>query len=326
MTEILVVTEPSDDGLSAMVGELLAAARTLDGKVSVALLGTRDVRASEDAIALGADVVYLVQDPLLADGSVDAQVSALEQVCGHVSPAVVLIGKTLAGRDIGPRLAFRLGVGLAQDCVEVEIDPETTRVAATRPVYGGSAMARVTFADVNPQIVVLRAGVYDRPEADASRSGEVVSLPVSLDGSVIKVRHVETVLRESEGVRMEDASIVISGGRGLGGPEPFERLEELAGIVGGAVGASRAACDAGWLDHSYQVGLTGKTVTPDLYITVGISGASQHMAGCSGARNIVAVNRDRDANIFKDAAYGVVGDWQNVLPAFIETVRELVKS
>ena len=326
MAEILVVSEPSDDGLSSMVGELLSAARTLDGKVSVALLGTSEGPAPEDAIALGADVVYLVQDPLLADGSVDAQVSALEQVCGQKSPAVVLIGKTLAGRDIGPRLAFRLGVGLAQDCVEVEIDPETSRVAATRPVYGGSAMARVTFADLNPQIVVLRAGVYDQLEADGSRTGEVVSLPVSLDPSVVKVRHVETVLRESEGVRMEDASIVVSGGRGLGAPEPFETLEELAGIVGGAVGASRAACDAGWLDHSYQVGLTGKTVTPDLYITVGISGASQHMAGCSGARNIVAVNRDKDANIFKDATYGVVGDWQNVLPVFIETVRELVKS
>jgi len=326
VAEILVVAELSDDGFSVIVGELLAAARSLDGRVSLALLGESGESASDNAIALGADVVYLVQEPLLADGSVDAQVSALEQVCDDISPSVVLIGKTLAGRDIGPRLAFRLGVGVAQDCVDLQIDPETNRVVATRPVYGGNALAKVTFANIDPQIVVLRPGAYDQIEADISRKGEVVRLPVVIDPSVIKVKHVETVLHQGEGVRMEDASIVISGGRGLGGKDPFKKLEELAEILGGAVGASRAACDAGWMDHGYQVGLTGKTIGPDLYITVGISGASQHMAGCSGARSIVAVNKDQDANIFTDATYGVVGDWQNVLPEFIETVRELVKS
>lgn len=147
-----------------------------------------------------------------------------------------------------------------------------------------------------------------------------------LDASVVKARLVETVTQESEGVRLEDAGVVIGGGRGLGGPEPFDQLEDLARLLGGAVGASRAVCDAGWLDHSYQVGLTGKTITPDLYITVGISGASQHMAGCSASKNIVAINRDADANIFKTASFGVVGDWKNVLPSFIETVRELVDS
>jgi electron transfer flavoprotein alpha subunit len=149
---------------------------------------------------------------------------------------------------------------------------------------------------------------------------------VDIEPSTIRVRHVETVEAAGEGVRLEDAAVVVSGGRGLGGPEPFAQLGELADLLGGAVGASRAACDAGWVDYSHQVGLTGKTITPSVYITVGISGASQHMAGCSGAKNIVAVNRDREANMFKEASYGVVGDWEKILPAFIETVRELVKS
>ena len=144
-----------------------------------------------------------------------------------------------------------------------------------------------------------------------------------LDPSVARTRLVETVAAETEGVRLEDAPVVVAGGRGLGGPEPFEQLRELASALGGAVGASRAACDAGWIDHGYQVGLTGKAVTPDLYIAVGVSGASQHMAGCSGARNIVTINRDPDANIFKESTYGVVGDWKAVLPSFIEAVREL---
>ena len=162
-------------------------------------------------------------------------------------------------------------------------------------------------------------------EQDYSRKGEIVEIDADLDPSVIRSRLVETVLRESVGVRLEDAPVVVSGGRGLGGPEPFKALEDLARLLGGAVGASRAVCDAGWLSHDYQVGLTGKTVAPNLYITVGISGASQHMAGCSGAKYIVAINNDSEANIFKSANFGVIGDWNKILPSFMETVRELVE-
>lgn len=280
-----------------------------------------DLRQNERA-----DKAYLAQDDVLADLQLDAQVAALAKVCNETQPSVVLIGRTLSGRDVGPRLAFRLGVGLAQDCLEVEADGDSGKVVAVRPVYGGNALAKVTFPDASPQMVVLRAKAYEPLDADEARTGEIVVVNTELDPSVVKARLVETVRQESEGVRLEDANIVIGGGRGLGGPEPFDQLEDLAGLLGGAVGASRAVCDAGWLDHSYQVGLTGKTITPDLYITVGISGASQHMAGCSASKNIVAINRDEDANIFKSASFGVVGDWKNVLPSFIETVRELVDS
>ena len=325
MVEILVLGEQTGDVLDPITGELLAAARGLGGDVGVALLGNGGLSgASAEAIALGAGKVFVVRDPVLDQRAIDAQVAAFEQVCRQTAPTVVLVGRTLSGSDIGPRLATRLGGGMAQDCLEVKRDPDTGQVIATRPVYGGNALATVAFTGDGPHVVAIRGRAYDQPEHDPSLAGEVVPIDVELDASVVKVRHVETVKKESEGVRPEDASVVVCGGRGLGGPEPFEALAELAKLLGGAVGASRAACDAGWIDHSYQVGLTGKTVAPDLYIAIGVSGASQHMAGCSAAKHIVAINRDAEANIFKDATYGVTGDWSRVLPAFTETVRELL--
>lgn len=326
MVEILIAGEADGDGLDSATAEMIAAARGLGGDVAVALFGAGLDGPAAEAIAVGADKVLLVEHDLLDTGGVDAQVAALEQVCRQTEAKVVLLGRTALGRDVGPRVAFRLGAGLAQDCVDIGLDVGTGRVVVQRPVYGGNAVATATFGEGDPQFVILRAKVYEPLEPDPSRVGEVARLDVDLEPSMIRVRHVETVESAGEGVRLEDAAVVVSGGRGLGGPEPFEKLEELAGLLGGAVGASRAACDAGWVDYSHQVGLTGKTITPSVYITVGISGASQHMAGCSGAKNIVAVNRDREANMFKEASYGVVGDWEKVLPSFIETVRELVKS
>ena len=330
MSGILIIGEVNDGQLQSSTSELIAVARRLSEglgeQVAVALPGSGLDEASSEAIARGADRVYQVEDPLLAEPQIDALIAAFEQACKQVEPTVVLVGRTPTGTNIGPRLAFRLGVGTAQDCVNIEIDEASKRVIVTRPVYGGNAMAKFRFGDANPQVAIIRGKVFEPLEADSSRTGEIETSQANLDPSVIKAKLVETVQRESEGVRLEDASIVVSGGRGMGGPEPFEQLHELARLLGGAVGASRAVCDAGWLDHGYQVGLTGKTITPDLYITVGISGASQHMAGCSGAKQIIAINRDPDANIFKEASFGVVGDWKNVLPSFIETVRELVKS
>ena len=330
MAGIMVLGELDRGKLQGVTSELVACGRqlteALGEEVAVALLGGDLDGASEEAISHGADRVYLVRDPLLADPHIDAHLAAFEQLCRQTDPTVVLVGKTSMGRDVAPRLAFRLDVGISQDCLEVGVDPQTKRVVTVRPVYGGSAMARITFPDTNPQIVLVRGKVYEPLAPDPSRSGQVVSVEAKLDPSVIKARWVETVRAKAEGVRMEDAKVVVGGGRGLGGPEPFKLLEELAHLLRGAVAASRAVCDAGWLDHSYQVGLTGKTITPDLYITVAISGASQHMAGCSAAKHIVAINRDADANIFSSANFGVVGDWNNVLPAFIEKVRELVES
>ena len=223
----------------------------------------------------------------------------------------------MLGQTIGARLAFRIDAGFAADCIEISISGDSMSV--TRPVYGGSALAEYEIAS-SPAILTLRAGAYEptsdngTPEVESFSSGATAEQRASVS---------ETIFEASEGVRLEDADFVISGGRGLGGPEPFSVLADLANVLGGAVGASRAACDAGWIDHSHQIGLTGKSVSPDVYIAVGISGASQHMAGCSSSRAIVAINKDGDSNIFKEARFGVVGDWEKVLPSFIETVRDL---
>ena len=325
MPGVLIAGEWGGGGLHSSAGELLAVGRSLDrGEVAVALLGSVPEEVSREAIELGADTVYVASHPLLEDGVTDAVVDALTRICAQAQPDVLLFSRTALGAEAGPRVAFRLGVGTAQDCVSVEPDPDSDRVVVTRPVYGGNAMAKLRFPAANPQVVIVRGKAYEPLAADSSRSGEVKS--VDIKPPAARVRHVETVTSAAAGVRLEDASVVVAGGRGLGGPEPFEQLKELAGLLGGAVGASRAVCDAGWLEHGYQIGLTGKTITPDLYITVGISGASQHMAGCSGAKHLVAINRDADSNIFQAASYGAVGDWKEVLPSFIETVRELVKS
>lgn len=323
MTGILVVGEQTEGKLERISGEMLSAACNLGDDISLVFMGEVSDDLVQEAISHGADRVLIAKHPLLLDSSVDVCVTALEQVCKHTSPSVVLIGKTLIGRDSGPRLGFRLGVGVANDCIRVNIDPNTGRVVASRSVYGGMALAKVTFTHQDPQIVILRGRCYDPLEVDDSRTGELIEIKVDIGSEVERVRYVETILQEREGVRLEDASVVVAGGRGLGGSEAFELLNELAELLGGAVGASRAVCDAGWVDHGLQIGLTGKTVTPDLYITIGISGASQHMAGCSGAKCIVAINRDVDANIFKQASYGVVGDWKAITTAFVETVREL---
>ena len=328
-TGVLILGDASGGELSSTTLELLAAgqkvAADLGEELSVALLGDTLDAAAQAAIARGAQKVYAVNHPLLADHQVDLHLTALEALCNDTSPRVVLVARTNEGRELAPRLAFRLGVGLAQDCLEVSVDTAEKKLLANRPVYGGNAIA-VVSCDQTPQIAAIRPKAYEPAEADSSRQGEVISFPVELDASMALPHVVETVIEEAEGIKLEDAHIVISGGRGLGGPEPFAHLEELAKIMGGTVGASRAAVDSGWVPSSYQVGLTGKTITPDLYIMVAISGASQHMAGCSGAKVIVAINKDAEANIFKEARYGVVGDWETVLPALTAALRELTQA
>ncbi len=328
-TGVLVIGQTSGGALDSTAAELLAAGRsvadTLGEELSIALLGDAVGASAQQAIAHGADRAYAVTNPLLSEFQADLYLTAMDALCRDVSPRVVLISRTNEGRELAPRLAFRLGVGLAQDCLEVSVDEASKTLLANRPVYGGNAIA-VVSCEHTPQIAAIRPKAYEPSEMDQSRQGQVVSFPVELEASQARTRVVETVREESEGVKLEDARVVVSGGRGLGGPDPFSGLEVLARLLGGAVGASRAAVDSGWVPPSYQVGLTGKSITPDLYITVAISGASQHMAGCSGAKCIVAINKDATANIFKDARYGVVGDWETVLPALTEAVRELMDS
>lgn len=320
MAEALIIGEVADGAPSSSTLEGIAAARGLGvGQVAVLLSGADAASAASAAIAGGADAVYTVTDGPAADGEFDALVDAAQAAAGQSGARYVIGAKTLTGRDVMPRLAFRLGTALASDCSAVALD-DAGRLIATRPVYGGNAEASVACLG-NPAVASLRPKSVDALAPDASRTGEV--LPLAFEANV-RTRVLERVEEAGEGVRLENARVVVSGGRGLGGPEPFDALRELADMLGGAVGASRAACDAGWVPSGYQVGLTGKTVTPDLYIAVGISGASQHMAGCSNSRTLVAINKDAGANIFKEARFGVAGDWQKVLPAFMEQLHELM--
>lgn len=312
--------EEGGGGLAPVTGELLGAAKSLGGPVTCVLLGAGVEGLAKECGALGADKVIVVDDDVLKDYQGDAYVHVGERICKEADPSVVLFGQTTIGRDMAPRLAARLGTAVAMDCVELSLDGE--KLQASRSCYGGSARARYTI-NGTPQIATLRAKVWDPPGRDDSRQAEVVKQSADVSADAIRTRIVSRRKEEVEGVRLEDASVVVSGGRGLGGPEGFQPLEELAGILGGAVGATRAVCDMGWYPVAMQVGLTGKVVTPDLYIAVGISGASQHMAGISQVKNIVAINKDREANIFQAARFGVVGDWKEVIPAFMEKVREL---
>ncbi len=324
---VMVFCEVTEGKLSAITTELLGCGRKLAndlGQELGALLVGSDVgNYAQEAIAFGADKVYLVNDPLLKDYQPDPYLAVLEKVAKQLKPQIILMGQTSIGSDIAPRLAFRLETAATLDCVALEIDTASKRLLQTKPVYGGNAQAVYVFEN-DPQIVTVRAKSMSALPRDSLRKGEVVNIEAGIDPSVIKVKVLEKVKEEVEGVKLEDAAVIVSGGRGVGGNEGFKQLEELAKLMKGAVGATRPACDNGWMPDKAQVGLTGKIVSPDLYIAVGISGASQHMAGCSGAKTIVAFNKDPEANIFKMAHYGVVGDWKKTFPAFAQKIKELV--
>jgi electron transfer flavoprotein alpha subunit len=208
-------------------------------------------------------------------------------------------------------------------CLELAIDPGSKLLLQTKPVYGGNAQA-IFVCQTYPQIATVRAKAMTPLERDQSRQGEVITIKAGLDPSVIRTKVVEKVPEKVEGIKLEDAQVIVSGGRGIGSAEGFKQLEELSRLLKGAVGATRPPCDNGWAPAGAQVGLTGKIVTPELYIAVALSGSSQHMSGCSGSKTIVAINKDPEANIFREARFGVVGDWKKVLPAFTNKLKELL--
>jgi electron transfer flavoprotein alpha subunit len=324
---IMVYGELVEGKLSSITTELLGCGRRLADELKEDLLcilaGDKLGDAPKQAIAYGANKVYTAEDPLLKEYQTDSYTTVLEKAVKDLSPRVLLFGQTSVGRDLAPRLAFRLGVSLSMDCIELSIDPGTKLLQQTRPVYGGNA--RATFAsELSPQMATVRQKAMSPLAPDESRKGEIAPIKVELDTAKIRTKVLETVKEEVVGVKLEDAQAIVAGGRGIGGPDGFKQLEELAKVLKGAVGASRPPCDNKWVPDTMQIGLTGKIVTPELYIAVGLSGASQHLAGCSGAKNIIAINKDPEANIFKEARFGVVGDWKQVLPAFTEKVKELL--
>jgi electron transfer flavoprotein alpha subunit len=324
---VMVYGEIMEGKLSSITTELLGCGRRLADELKEELLcvlvGDKLGEVPQKAIAYGADKVYTTEAPLLKEYQTDSYVAVLEKVVKDIAPRILLMGQTSVGRDLAPRLAFRLGVSLSMDCLELSIDSGTKLLQQTRPVYGGNARATFT-SEALPQIATVRQKAMSPLEPNESRKGEIAAIKVELDPAKIRTKVLDTVKEEVAGIKLEDAQAIVAGGRGIGGPEGFKQLEELAKVLKGAVGASRPPADNKWVPDTMQIGLTGKIVTPELYIAVGISGASQHIAGCSGAKNIIAINKDPEANIFKEARFGVVGDWKQVLPAFIDKVKELL--
>jgi len=323
---IMTYCEIIDGKLPSISREVLGCGRKLAdelGQQLCTVLVGKDVGSlAQEAAALGADKVYVVDDSLLAEYQTDAYLAVMEKVVRQVMPRILLLGQTSVGRDLAPMLAFRLDTTATLDCVGLAIDPDTKLLQRIKPVYGGNALATFTCNSC-PQIASVRDKVISPPEP-SSKPGEVITIDAGLDPSAIRARLLKRVKEEEGGVRLEDAQVIVSGGRGIGSAEGFTQLHELAALLKGAVGASRPACDYGWLAPNRQVGITGKIVSPDLYIAVALSGSIQHLSGCSQSKSIVAINIDKDAFIFKQADFGVVGDWKKVLPAFKDKLKELL--
>lgn len=319
---ILIVAESQAGALSPAVAELAGAAQRLAKDLGVpieaALVGAGVSGAAAELGKLGASTVYTVDNPALANYQLEPYTAALEAIASQAQPSVILMSQSFQGRDLAPRLAFRLKTGIVMDCVDLAV--ADGRVVFEKTMYGGNARARMTV-DQNPQMATIRAKAFEAATPGAG-TAQVVAVGATLPEAASRfVEHVRT--EGGAGIKLEDARVVVSGGRGLGSGEAFDQLEELATVLKGAVGASRGAVDAGYQPTERQIGLSGRVVSPDVYLAVALSGAAQHMAGCSGSKNIVAINRDSEATIFKYARFGVVGDWKQVLPAFTAKCKEL---
>ena len=298
---------------------LLADGRVSPHPVAINLYGSM----RRMGIALGAERVYCVEHPGLDNYHSEAWTSAGAQLCEKTRPGLVLTGHTATGADLAPRLAFRMQGSVATGCVEVSWQDGAYQF--TRPCYGGNVRETLSFTS-GLCVATVRAGCSEAAQPDATRRGEIDLFQPTLDQALKRMRVVARRADPAEGLRLEDAAVIVAGGRGLNGPDGFRALETLADVLGGAVGASRVPCDLGWCPRTWQIGLTGRTVQPALYIAVGISGAGHHMAGCGNAKTIVAVNTDPNAAIYRDARFGVVADHQQFIPAFIDEVRKLKRA
>jgi electron transfer flavoprotein alpha subunit len=320
---VLVFAEQRDGNLKKVAFEMLGAGKKLatavGGSVEAVLLGSGVDGQAGMLAQYGAEKVYVADDAALQPYSSEAYTATLADLILKTEPAIVLLGATAMGKDLAPRLAAKLGVGLASDVTALEIDGG--RLLATRPIFAGKALAKVTLPG-NPQMATVRPNVMAADEPGAAAAANVESInAVPVD---VRARVVDVIGAGEGEIDVAEADIIVSGGRGVGGPEGFGPIRSLAKALGAAVGASRAAVDAGWIEHSHQVGQTGKTVTPNLYIACGISGAIQHLAGMKTAKVIVAINADPEAPIFKLANYGIVGDLFKVLPAMEQEFKKVL--
>jgi len=324
---VWIFAEQRSKKLTPVTLELLGVGKNLANRLKVelsaVLLGDKVGELTTQLIAFGADKVYWIDSDILANYCEETYTKAIVDLILKDKPEIFLLGATNIGRALAPRIAARLKTGLTADCTELKIDEEN-RFLQTRPAFGGNLMASIITPNHRPQMATVRPKVMHRPIPDTNRIGEVIKIKPNITKEDIRTKILEFVKEIGEEVNLEEANIVVAGGRGLQCAENFKLVSDLAKVLGGAVAASRAAVDSGWISHYHQVGQTGKTICPKLYIACGISGAIQHLVGMQTAECIVAINKDKDAPIFNVATYGIVGDIFEVLPALTEEFKKLL--
>ena len=322
---VWVCAEQKKGKIQSVTYELLGAGRRLADQrgveLAAVLIGNDLEKEAADCIARGADKVYLAQDESLVDFLDEPYSRIISRLIREWKPEIVLTGATSIGRSLIPRVAAEINTGLTADCTGLTIDEDRGLLLQTRPAFGGNIMATIVCEDFRPQMATVRHKVMKEAAPDPERSGEIIRIEVKPEELLSRTRFLESVDELGYAVNIAEADIIVSGGRGMKGPENYAILQELAGLLEGAVGASRAAVDAGWIPYSHQVGQTGKTVQPRVYIACGISGAVQHLVGMQSSDIIIAINKDPDASIFTVATYGLVGDLFEIVPALIKNLK-----
>jgi len=323
--DVLVFAEQREGKIVPVAYELLGVGRRLSDELGTQLLaillGAGETEARE-LIKWGADKVLLCSDPVFERFNDDTYTEVLTKVINEYKPSIVLAGATPIGRSFIPRVAARIRTGLTADCTSLEIDKDTKNLLQIRPAFGGNIMATILCPDYRPQMATVRPRVMKMGNYDSERTGEIIN--IQMDNISSRTRVIECIKEVSEvSVNLQEADIIVAGGRGVGGEKGFKLLEELARVLGGAVGASRAAVDEGWIPYSHQIGQTGKTVNPKLYIACGISGAVQHLVGMQSSDIIVAINKNPEAPIFNVATYGIVGDLFEIVPLLTKRIKEI---
>ncbi|MBW1779478.1 MAG: electron transfer flavoprotein subunit alpha/FixB family protein [Deltaproteobacteria bacterium] len=322
---VWVFVEQTDARPARVSLELLGKGRELADTLGVALsaflLGESVKDTAKELIWYGADQVMVADHPLLRDYRTETYTDIISEQVMARRPEVLLIGASPIGRDLAPRLSFRLNAGCTADCTGLDIDLENRLFVSTRPAFGGNVMATIICPEHRPQMSTVRPGVMALPEKDEGREGQVIDLEPLLHDKDITVKILDSVRGTTEGVNIQDAERIVATGMGAGDKETFDMIAELAEALDAEVGATRFAVEAGWVSHERQIGQTGKTVRPELYVGCGISGAVQHTAGMSASKMIVAINKDPNADIFKIADYGIVGDVRKVVPAILSELK-----
>ncbi len=326
---VWVFAEQHHGEIDPVAYELLGEARKLGAdlkeEVAAVLLGNENIKENtQSLIEHGADIVYVCKDATLSNYLTEPYAEVISNLIETYKPEIFLLGATTTGRDLAARLAVMVHAGLTADCTGLDIDPEKKIIRQTRPAFGGNIMATIVTPNHRPQMSTVRPKVFKKPERDAKRKGKVIEVKAKLSEKALRVKILDIIKSTEAKVNLAEAEIIVSGGRGIGCAENFSIIKALAETIGGAVGASRATVDAGWISHYHQVGQTGKTVSPKIYIACGISGAIQHLAGMSSSDIIIAINKDPYAPIFNVATFGIVGDVLEIVPAMTKKFKELI--